>query len=62
MRKLIEDPARVKEKVVNKDLVRNAFNHYRACVKALRTVIQAEEDGEISTTDTIPASFIPVNR
>ena len=61
MRKLIEDPGRVKEKVVNKDLVRNAFNHYRCCVKALRAVIQAEEDGEISTTDTVPASFIPAS-
>ena len=59
MRQLIDDPGRVKEMKVNKDIVRDAVKHYRACVKALRAVIQAEEDGDISTTDAIPVDFIP---
>jgi len=59
MRKLIDNPSRVKERSVNKGLVRDAVNQYRACVKALRAVIQAEEDGDMSTTEAVPPSFIP---
>lgn len=58
MRKLIDSPDRVKEMNINKELLRNAAGHYRDCVKALRAVIQAEEDGEISVSDDIPSSFL----
>ena len=59
MRKLIDNPSRVKEMIIDKDLVRNAVKQYRACVRALRAVIRAEEECEISTTDAIPLAFIP---
>jgi ATP-dependent RNA helicase DDX51/DBP6 len=58
MRKLIDDPSRIKEMTIKKDLVRDAVVHYRACVKALREVIQAEEAGDLSTTDAIPSTFL----
>ena len=53
MRKLIDDPSRVSEMHVKKDLVRNSIDQYRMCVKALREVIQDEEDGKLSPTDAI---------
>jgi len=59
MRNLIDSPGRVKEMVINKDLVRKAVKQYRACVKALGAVIQAEEDGDFATTDSVPLTFIP---
>lgn len=58
MRNLIDDPSRVKEMTIKKDLVRDAVTHYRACVKALREVIQAEEEGNLSTTNAIPGTFL----
>jgi ATP-dependent RNA helicase DDX51/DBP6 len=58
MRKLIDDPIRVKEMTIKKDLVRDAVDHYRACVKALREVIQAEEEGHLSTTEPVPSTFL----
>lgn len=57
MRKLIDDPSRVKEIAIKKNLVRDAVAHYRACVKALREVIQAEEEGDLSTTEPVPSTF-----
>jgi ATP-dependent RNA helicase DDX51/DBP6 len=58
MRNLIDDPSRVKEMTIKKDLVRDAVTHYRACVKALGEVIQAEEEGNLSTTNAIPGTFL----
>lgn len=61
MRKLIDDPSRVKDMSINKELVRSAVKHYRSCVQALRAVIQAEEDCEISSTEAVPLSFVPTS-
>ena len=58
MRNLIDGPSRVKEMAIKKDLVQDAVIHYRACVKALREVIQAEEEGVLSTTETITNTFL----
>lgn len=57
MRNLIDDPRRVKEMTVKKELVRNAVAQYRSCVKALGEVIKMEEDGGLSPADDIPRDF-----
>jgi len=59
IRRLIDESDKVGKMGIKKDLVRNAVPAYRDCVNALRRVIEAETDGELSTVDIIPSEWIP---
>jgi ATP-dependent RNA helicase DDX51/DBP6 len=59
MRKLIEDPNRVQSMTVKKSMVRDAIPLYRSCVASLKRVIEAEENGELGTTNNLLGEWIP---
>jgi len=58
MRRLIQAPDRIQPRAVQKQLVRDAFRVYRPCMKALRDVLDAEENGELSHTDALD-DYVP---
>lgn len=59
MRKLIEDPERVEKARLKKDLVSDAMKVYGECVKALRRVIEAEENGELDPVAALVDEWAP---
>lgn len=54
MRNLVEEPSRIKSMRVHKELVRDAFSHYRDCVHRLKAIIEAEEAGDLDKTGPLP--------
>lgn len=58
MRRLIQAPDRIQPRAVQKQLVQDAFRVYRPCMKALRDVLDAEENGELSHTDEL-TGYVP---
>ena len=59
MRWLIERPDRVGTARIQKDLVKVGARKYRDCIQALRQVLAAEEEGELSATDALPLGYVP---
>jgi ATP-dependent RNA helicase DDX51/DBP6 len=59
MRQLIQAPDNVQSKGIQKHLVRNAVPKYRQSVQALKDVLDAEENGELSNTDVLSQDYIP---
>lgn len=59
MRKLIDDPSRVKEMKLKKELVAGAIGVYQACMKALRGVIDAEESGDLEAAAPLTDEWVP---
>jgi superfamily II DNA/RNA helicase len=53
MRRLIQLSERVQAMPVKKNLVRDAVDVYRQSIKALRDVLDAEENGELGNTETL---------
>lgn len=58
MRQLIQEPEKVESIGVKKALLRDALPHYRQCMQALREVLEAEENGELSLTDVDLSDFL----
>ena len=58
MRKLIEDPGRVREMGVNKQLAARAIPVYAECVSALRDVIEAESQGGLDTVAPLTGEWL----
>lgn len=58
MRRLIQAAERVQPMPVKKNLVRDAVEVYRHCIKALRDVLDAEENGELGHAETL-VEYIP---
>ncbi|GKY96065.1 hypothetical protein MPSEU_000566700 [Mayamaea pseudoterrestris] len=52
MRRLIQSPESVHQVGIKKQLVCNVVPHYRKCVHALKRVLEAESDGELSYVAT----------
>ena len=59
MRKLIDDPSRVEEMKLKKELVAGAIGVYQACMKALRSVIDAEESGDLDAAAPLMDEWVP---
>jgi len=59
MRRLIDDPNRVEEIGLKKDLVGSAMKVYQACVRSLRRIIHAEESGEMETSAPLTSAWVP---
>lgn len=59
MRKLIDDPSRVEEMKLKKELVGGAIGVYQACMKALRGVIDAEESGDLEAAAPLTDEWVP---
>ena len=59
MRQLIQAPDSVKSMGIQKHLVRDAVPKYRQSVQALRDVLDAEENGELSNTEILSKEYIP---
>lgn len=58
MRQLIQASERVQSVPVKKDLVRDALGTYKLCVQALSEVLDAENNGELSNTESLD-EYIP---
>ena len=58
MRDLILAPERVLSSGVQKGLVREVLPKYRECVKALKNVLKAEEEFDLSPGDTNLTAFL----
>ena len=58
MRHLIQEPDRVQPFAVKKNLIRDAVGVYRPCVKALRDILDAEENGELGHVETVD-DYVP---
>ena len=58
MRNLIQESQLVQTMNVNKNIISNAMNAYRLCIKALREVLDAEANGEVGHRESI-SSFLP---
>jgi ATP-dependent RNA helicase DDX51/DBP6 len=58
MRHLIQDAERVQIMTIKRNLVSNAINIYKLCLKSLREVLDAEANGEIGRIDNI-SNFLP---
>lgn len=58
MRSLIQGQSTVSTKKVKKQLVRDIVPHYRGCVRALKAVLEAEADGEMTLTVSDTTSLI----
>lgn len=59
MRKLIDDPSRVEEMKLKKELVGGAIGVYQACMKSLRRVIDAEEGGDLEAAAPLTDEWVP---
>ena len=59
MRRLIDDPNRVEEMKLKKDLVGGAIGVYQECVKSLRRVIDAEESGDLEAAAPLTDEWVP---
>ena len=59
MRQIIYRPEDIRTMGVKKNLVRDAIPMYRNCVKALRDILDAEENGELSHTEVLSNEYIP---
>lgn len=57
MRRLIEDPNRIKKMGFKKSLVIGVVGVYISCLKALADVVAAESRGDLKPTDPIPANY-----
>jgi ATP-dependent RNA helicase DDX51/DBP6 len=53
MRQLIQAANRVKPFSLQKNLVRDAIQEYKFCIKALKAVLDAEEAGELGHSDAV---------
>lgn len=60
LRRLIDDPDRVKPMGVRKDLVRDVMPVYPECVRALRRVMDAEKDGKLKPIASLSAEWLPM--
>jgi ATP-dependent RNA helicase DDX51/DBP6 len=52
MRQLVQQPDRVERRGIQKGLLQSAMTQYGRCIRALRDVIEAEEDGALNRADT----------
>ena len=59
MRRLIDDPGRVEEIGIKKNLVSGAIKVYQACVRSLRRIIDAEESGEMEASAPLTSGWVP---
>jgi len=59
MRKLIDNPSRVEEMKLKKELVGSAIEVYPACMKSLRGVIDAEESGDLEAAAPLADEWVP---
>jgi ATP-dependent RNA helicase DDX51/DBP6 len=59
MRQLIQAPDNVQSKGIQKHLVRDAVPKYRQSVQALKDVLDAEENGELSNTEVLSQDYMP---
>ena len=58
MRNLIQESQRVQTMNVNKNIMSNAIDVYRLCIKALREVLDGEANGEIGHRESI-SRYLP---
>jgi len=59
MRQLIDKPQNVEKAGIKKELVNSVVPIYKKCVKALKRVMDAEEDNELSPVATLGIDWIP---
>jgi len=58
MRELIDNPDNVLEAGIKKDLVKDAVPIYKKCVRALRKVLEAEEDKEFTHVEPLGSEWV----
>ena len=58
MRALIDNPNNVNDTGVKKDLVKNAVPIYKKCVRALRRILDAEENDGLSPVSPLGENWI----
>mmetsp|Transcript_24157 Transcript_24157/g.36049 ORF Transcript_24157/g.36049 Transcript_24157/m.36049 type:complete len:459 (-) Transcript_24157:135-1511(-) len=61
MRELIDRPDRVNKMGVRKDLVQNIVPIYQSCMRSLRRVMQAENDGELDTIAPLTPQWLSIS-